>query len=83
MAQESIWLSSKVPLRNSAGKVIGMLGALVETARKHAEQALKKAREVAETANKAKSEFLENMRHDIRTPLSRIVGFAEFLNDEK
>lgn len=81
---ESIWLSSKVPLRNSAGKIVGMLGTSVDiTARKHAEQALKKAKEAAETANKAKSEFLENMRHDIRTPLSGIVGLAELLNDEK
>ncbi len=77
------WLSSKVPLRDSKGQVVGMLGTSINiTERKRAEQALKEAKEAAEAANKAKTEFLENMRHDIRTPLSGIVGLAELLNSE-
>ncbi len=36
----------------------------------------------AEAASKAKTEFMENMRHDIRTPLTGIVGFSEILKAE-
>ncbi len=39
-------------------------------------EALEEARESAEHANKAKSEFLSNMSHDIRTPMNAIVGMT-------
>jgi hypothetical protein len=45
------------------------------------ERALKRAREKAEAANRAKSAFLANMSHEIRTPMNGVVGMADILLD--
>ncbi|MBK0327471.1 response regulator [Rhodobacteraceae bacterium F11138] len=45
------------------------------------ESKLKKARQKAEAANRAKSSFLANMSHEIRTPMNGVVGMADLLTD--
>ncbi|HEU0201979.1 MAG TPA: PAS domain-containing protein [Burkholderiaceae bacterium] len=67
------------PQYDADGNAVRQLGVTFDvTERKVAEEALR-AKETAERANQAKSEFLSRMSHELRTPLNAILGFTQVL----
>ncbi|WP_296257615.1 MULTISPECIES: transporter substrate-binding domain-containing protein [unclassified Pseudomonas] len=67
-----------VPFHSADGELQGLLGGWIDiTERKRLERELTLAQQQADQANRAKSAFLANMSHDIRTPMAAIVGLLE------
>ncbi len=80
---EKTVLVSKVPFYDENKVILGVLGIYTDiTTRKIAENDLKLAKDKAEAANHAKEEFIRNMSHDIRTPLSGIIGMSSLMEQE-
>jgi two-component system, OmpR family, aerobic respiration control sensor histidine kinase ArcB len=77
------FLTNRVPLLDQNDQVMGVVGISIDiTARKKMESELHIEKIKAESANHAKTEFIMNMSHDIRTPLSGVLGMSNLLLEE-
>jgi two-component system, OmpR family, aerobic respiration control sensor histidine kinase ArcB len=73
----------KMPLFDENKNVVGIIGNSLDiTELKNTQLELKKAKEFAENLSKAKSEFIANMSHDVKTPIAGIIGLSEVLKKE-
>lgn len=74
------WLVTAQPLRGHAGEFLGYRGVIRDISlERRAQLDLIKAKEEAERASTAKSQFLAITSHELKTPLNAIVGFSEML----
>ncbi len=69
------WEANEIRLLNQVGNQLGVAVQQAELLLQ-----LQTAKETADTANKAKSDFLAHMSHELRTPLNAILGFAQVLS---
>ena len=78
-----VTLVSKLPICNDDGQPLGIVGYFTDiTALKEQERELRQAKQQADAANQAKSAFITNISHDMRTPLSGIIGMAQQLAEK-
>jgi PAS domain S-box-containing protein len=78
-----IWVELFVSLqRNPAGQPAYAIAVIQDISeRKRLEGELRRAKELAEAANRAKDEFLANVSHEVRTPFGAILGMTELVLD--
>jgi PAS domain S-box-containing protein len=70
-------------LRDARGQVVRLVGVLEDVTEHLRLEASEQALHRAESANRAKSEFLSRMSHELRTPLNAMIGFGQLLEMDR
>jgi PAS domain S-box-containing protein len=76
------WFVQAIPVTDDDGKIIGILETFRDITERKAIEKLLQEKQIAEIANRTKSEFLANISHELRTPLNSIIGFSDLLCEQ-
>jgi len=78
--QKAVYLTKKIPLFDANNNPVGLIGSAFNiTDRKNMEMELKIAKEKAESSDRAKTQFLAMMNHELNTPLGSIIGLIDLI----